>query len=200
MVGIARDVVDDDERVQGGVELHGSRDLDRRREAAIAGVADRERMARTVDAKDGFEGPRVVAQAPEVMWLSEPVQLLAVHLDGVVRRRRPEPIPPLGRARVGVGAGVEEQRDAGERCVERRDVVVAVAAAAGEPDGTAVDEDVVLVPPQDRAAAVGEELRARRRRLDERRGSGGPEQPGDLAARARDGTSAPQAAAIAAPR
>ena len=64
------------------------------------------------------------------MWLSEPVQLLAVDLDGVVRCRRPEPIPPFGRARIRVGPGVEEERDAGERCVERRDVVVAVAAAA----------------------------------------------------------------------
>ena len=111
-----------------------------------------------VDGEDGVEGPRVVAQAPEVMRLSESVQLLAVDLDDVVCGRRPEAVAPLGRARVRVGAGVEDERDAGERRIECRDIVVPVAATTRKPDGTAVHEDVVLAASQDRATPVGEEL------------------------------------------
>ena len=149
-------------------------------EAAIAGVADVQRVQVPSTLQRGIERPRVVAQAPEVVRLAEPVQLLAVDLDGVVRSGRPEAVAPLGRARVGERAGVEQQRDAVERRVERRDVVVAVAAAAGEPDGAAVDEDVVVAAAQHRAAAVGEDLRLGRRCVDERRGSGRAEEPGDL--------------------
>ena len=140
------------------VESHGAHRGDRDGQASVAGVGCYQEVPLVVALPTPELGCRIEAQLPEEPWV-ETILLLAVDERRVVRGCRPKAVSPFGRSRVDEAARVGDDLGAGKPGFEGQAVVVPVSAAPGEPDRTAVDQDVCLRGPHDVHAGVGKTVR-----------------------------------------
>src|SRR4029079_17354447 len=98
---------------------------------------------------------------PQVVGDQKTVYFLAIDLHDVVKRGAAEPVPPLPRSRVEIGAAIGHDAGPSQPQLEAQDIVVAVPAASTHAHFSAIDEHVGAWRSQHEETAVGKRFRLR---------------------------------------